>query len=69
MGYPDASMARGDGPAGQAFDPLEMAESAADLVNPVAAARQVPWLASELVKMAAAGPASGSPRATGGSRM
>src|SRR5215831_9062306 len=52
MGYPDASMARGDGPASQAFDPLEMLESAADLVNPLAAARQMPWLASELMKMA-----------------
>ncbi len=52
MGYPDASMARGDGPAGQAFDPLEMLESAADLANPVTAARQMPWLASELMKLA-----------------
>src|SRR5215475_10174111 len=52
MGYPDASMARGDGPAGQAFDPLEMLESAADLVNPLVAARQMPWLASELMKIA-----------------
>ena len=45
MGYPDASMARGDGPASQAFDPLEMLESAAGLANPIAAARQMPWLA------------------------
>jgi polyhydroxyalkanoate synthase len=52
MGYPDASMARGDGPASQAFDPLEMLESAADLANPVTAARQMPWLASELMKLA-----------------
>src|SRR5436190_6936791 len=52
MGYPDASMARGDGLAGQAFDPLEMLESAADLANPVTAARQMPWLASELMKLA-----------------
>ncbi|HXZ76115.1 MAG TPA: alpha/beta fold hydrolase [Streptosporangiaceae bacterium] len=52
MGYPDALMARGDGPAGQAFDPLEMLESAADLVNPVAAARHLPWLADELMKIA-----------------
>jgi polyhydroxyalkanoate synthase len=52
MGYPDASMARGDGPASQAFDPLEMLESAADLANPVVAARQMPWLASELIKLA-----------------
>src|SRR5438874_5732338 len=52
MGYPDASMARGDGPASQAFDPLEMLESAADLANPVAAARQMPWLAGELMKLA-----------------
>jgi polyhydroxyalkanoate synthase subunit PhaC len=52
MGYPDASMARGDGPASQAFDPLEMLESAADLANPVTAARQMPWLAGELMKLA-----------------
>ena len=52
MGYPDASMAHVDGPASQAPDPLEMLESAADLVNPVAAARQMPWLASELMKIA-----------------
>src|SRR2546430_3080583 len=52
MGYPDASMARGDGPASQAVDPLEMLESAADLANPVTAARQMPWLASELMKLA-----------------
>ena len=52
MGYPDAAMARGDGPASQAFDPLEMLESAASLANPVAAARQMPWLFSELMKLA-----------------
>ena len=52
MGYPDAAMARGDGPASQAFDPLEMLESAADLANPVAAARQMPWLTGELLKLA-----------------
>ena len=51
MGYPDASMAAGGGPPGRAFDPLEMLQSAADLVNPVAAARQMPWLAGELVKV------------------
>ena len=50
MGYPDASMA-GQSPAGQAFDPLEMLQSATDLVNPVAAAQQMPWLAGELLKM------------------
>ena len=52
MGYPDAAMARGDGPVSQAFDPQEMLESAADLVSPVAAARHMPWLASELLKIA-----------------
>jgi polyhydroxyalkanoate synthase subunit PhaC len=51
MGYPDASMATGGGAPGRALDPLEMLRSAADLVNPVAAARQVPWLTGELVKV------------------
>ena len=50
MGYPDASMAAG-GPTGRALDPLEMLQSAADLVNPVAAARQMPWLTGELIKV------------------
>ena len=67
MGYPDASMARGDGLGGQAFDPLEMMRSAADLANPVVAARQVPWLASELMRLAAGGRASRSPRVIAGS--
>ena len=51
MGYPDASMAQGAGPTGQDFDPLEMMRSAADLANPVAAARQMPWLFNELLMM------------------
>ncbi len=51
MGYPDASIAQGAGPASQDFDPLEMMRSAADLVNPVAAARQMPWLFNELMMM------------------
>jgi polyhydroxyalkanoate synthase len=51
MGYPDASMAPGVGRPGRALDPLEMLQSAADLVNPVAAARQMPWLAGELAKL------------------
>ena len=51
MGYPDASMAQAAGPASQDFDPLEMMRSAADLVNPITAAGQMPWLASELVKI------------------
>ena len=51
MGYPDASMAAGGGPSGRALDPLEMLQSAADLMNPVAAARQMPWLTGELVKI------------------
>jgi poly[(R)-3-hydroxyalkanoate] polymerase subunit PhaC len=51
MGYPDASMAAGGGPPGRALDPLEMLQSAADLMNPVAAARQMPWLTGELVKV------------------
>jgi polyhydroxyalkanoate synthase subunit PhaC len=51
MGYPDASMAQGGNPPGQALDPLEMLQSAADLVNPITAAGQMPWLAGELVKI------------------
>src|SRR6266550_8224602 len=51
MGYPDASMAQGAGPTSQDFDPLEMMRSAADLANPVAAAKQVPWLFNELLMM------------------
>src|SRR6266516_1693930 len=51
MGYPDASMAQGAGPISQDFDPLEMMRSAADLANPVTAARQMPWLFSELLMM------------------
>ena len=51
MGYPDASMAQGGGPPGRALNPVEMLQSAADLVNPIAAAGQMPWLASELVKI------------------
>ena len=50
MGYPDASMAQSGNP-GQALDPLEMLQSAADLMNPVVAAKQMPWLASELVRI------------------
>jgi poly[(R)-3-hydroxyalkanoate] polymerase subunit PhaC len=51
MGDPDASTAQRGATPGQALDPLEMLQSAADLVNPVAAARQMPWLASELAKI------------------
>jgi poly[(R)-3-hydroxyalkanoate] polymerase subunit PhaC len=51
MGYPDASMASSGRRPGSAFDPLEMLQSAADLMNPVAAAQQVPWLTGELVKV------------------
>ena len=43
-GYPAA--------AGQAVGAREMLEAAADLVNPVAAARELPWLAGELLKVA-----------------
>jgi polyhydroxyalkanoate synthase len=42
-GYPAA--------AGQAFDLAGMFESAGDLVNPAAAARELPWLAGELLKI------------------
>ena len=51
MADPDAPMAGGEGPGGRAFDPLETLESAADLMNPLVAARQMPWLAGELVKI------------------
>src|SRR6266487_610640 len=51
MGYPDASMAQGGGQRSPVLDPLEMLQSAADLMNPVVAARQLPWLAGELVKI------------------
>src|SRR5689334_10566678 len=51
MGYPAGSMAPGEGSPGRALDPLEMLQSAADLMNPVAAARQMPWLTGELVKV------------------
>ncbi len=37
--------------AGQPLDLLSMLESAADLVNPAAAARELPWLAGELRKV------------------
>jgi polyhydroxyalkanoate synthase subunit PhaC len=50
MGYPAASMAQSGNP-GQALDPLETLQSAADLMNPVVAAKQMPWLAGELVKI------------------
>jgi polyhydroxyalkanoate synthase len=52
MGYPDAAMAQGGEPVGEGVDPLEMLRSAGDLVNPVAAAGQLPWLVSELMKLA-----------------
>jgi polyhydroxyalkanoate synthase len=39
------------GNPGQALDPLETLQSAADLMNPVVAAKQMPWLAGELVKI------------------
>src|SRR6266480_5408715 len=50
MGYPAASMAQSGNP-GQALNPLETLQSAADLMNPLAAAKQMPWLAGELVKI------------------
>jgi polyhydroxyalkanoate synthase len=56
MGYPSAAMGRGASasqPAGgRSFDPMEMLESAGDLVNPAVAARELPWLAGELMKIA-----------------
>jgi polyhydroxyalkanoate synthase len=39
-------------PVGQTLDPLGMLKAAGDLVNPAAAARQLPWLASELLNIA-----------------
>ena len=50
MGYPAASMAQSGNP-GQALNPLETLQSAADLMNPVAAAKLMPWLSGELVKI------------------
>src|SRR5215472_1217302 len=43
-GYPAA--------VGQAVDPFGMLKSAADLVNPVAAARELPWLVGEWLRVA-----------------
>jgi polyhydroxyalkanoate synthase subunit PhaC len=40
------------GPIGQGLDPAGMLESLADLVNPVAAAGELPWLVGELAKIA-----------------
>src|SRR6266516_4800785 len=48
--YPAASMAQSGNP-GQALDPLETLQSVADLMNPVAAAKLMPWLSGELVKI------------------
>ena len=59
MGYPDAAMANHERPASRGLDPLEMLQSAADLVNPVVAARQAPWLAGELLKIALGRPGPG----------
>ncbi len=39
-------------PTGQAADALGLLESAADLGNPAAAARELPWLATEVLKIA-----------------
>jgi hypothetical protein len=44
-------MSGGKGPGGAGIRPIEMLESAADLMNPLAAAKQMPWLAGELVKI------------------
>src|SRR5436190_5603096 len=52
MGYPAASMAGSEGPAAPVADPMELLQAAADLANPLAAARQAPWLAGELLKIA-----------------
>jgi hypothetical protein len=43
-GYPAA--------AGQTVDARGMLQAATDLVNPVTAAREMPWLAGELLKIA-----------------
>src|ERR1700741_1741380 len=40
------------GPIGQGLDPAGMLESLVDLVNPVAAAGELPWLVGELAKVA-----------------
>ena len=53
MEDPDVALGSGyPAAAGQALDVGGMLEAVADLVNPAAAAREVPWLASELLKIA-----------------
>ena len=49
MGYPNASMAQDPSLNSQNLNPQEMLGSAADLINPVVAARQMPWLINELL--------------------
>jgi polyhydroxyalkanoate synthase len=53
MEDPDVALGSGyPAAAGQVLGAGGMLEAVADLVNPAAAARDVPWLASELLKIA-----------------
>ncbi|HEY7016533.1 MAG TPA: alpha/beta fold hydrolase [Streptosporangiaceae bacterium] len=49
MGYPNASMAHGPSLNSENLNAPEMMRSAADLINPVVAARHMPWLINELL--------------------
>jgi poly[(R)-3-hydroxyalkanoate] polymerase subunit PhaC len=46
------SPARAQGMAAAAMDPTGMLESAADLLSPISAARELPWLGGEAIKIA-----------------
>ena len=52
MAPPDELQDRARGIAAAATDPLGMLEPAADLLNPLVAVRELPWLSSELLKIA-----------------
>src|SRR6266516_1578301 len=52
MGNPDASRPWAAKPAIRALDPLEMLESARDLVDPATMVRELPWLTGEMMKIA-----------------
>ena len=51
MAPPDELQARARGIAAAATDPLGMLEPTADLLNPLVAVRELPWLSSELLKI------------------
>ncbi len=52
MGNPDASRPWAANPAIRALDPLQMLESARDLVDPATMVRELPWLTGEMMKIA-----------------